>query len=182
MPKNSDWISCSECKKVVLDVKEKFMRKLLIACALCILAVSMVAAAPLKTIPTPVVELYTDMIKMIVQLNIDLGKATSAKAVAQAFDAATATVKSKKMAERYQQVQAQYPDFFQYDDDDDAEFNYAALPEGWATLYAEYAQAFEEYGMSMQNLYQFVYDARVQKAIEDFGAAMESLDGSNGDN
>ena len=134
--------------------------------------------AQAKPIPKPVKDWFSDVVVMMTKLVKDMNGAKTAKAVSAAFDAGTATIKAKKLGERYLELEANYPEFMNGSDEDYAD---ADMPKEWVDQLEAFNAAWAEYGESFQAVMKYAQDPGVQKSMEAFSEAMESIDGGNGD-
>ena len=132
--------------------------------------------AEVKTVPGPLKAWYADTMDMFTGLVTDLDKATTAKATASAFQKATAAIGAKKLAPRYQTIKKDYPDFFRQADSGNTTW---VPPADWITLSQSYAKAMANYGTSMQKAGTFMSDPAVAQALQDFGQAMQDMQGSD---
>jgi hypothetical protein len=142
--------------------------------AACFLASGLapVAATTYKTVPKPVIEFYNDVLGMFSAMLKELNAAKDAKAVAKAFDKASATAKDKKLSSRYQALVKQYPEFFTNPDNLDSAW---VPPADWIKISEDFNRQMADYGQNAGNIMASMGTEEVLAAMERFGAVMESL-------
>lgn len=151
------------------------MKKTIIAVlVLCSFALAHMAAAG-TSIPKPVKDLFSDVMVVMAKLGKDLKASKDAQGVSKSFDVATASFKSKKIAERYTGLEAQYPEFFE----DNSDMDDDSMPPEWVALVADYEAAWSDYGSAYEVIMKYGQDPGVQKSIEAFQAEISALDSAD---
>lgn len=134
------------------------------------LGVTTLGTAETKAVPSEVLAWYQDTMDMYTTLIQGLGQATGAPATAQALQKATAAVKGKRLAQRYHDLEAKYPQLFRNGGDS----TWAPPPE-WIQVSQKYAEVLSHYGSSLQKAAAWMRDPAVSRAFRDFGQAMAEL-------
>lgn len=141
---------------------------------LLLLGVTTAWAADTKVVPNEVLVWYKDTMGMYTTLIQGLDQAKDAKTTAKALQQATATVKAKKLAARYHDLEAKYPQFFGNQEDT----TWVPPPE-WIQVSQDYAKSLANYGMGLQKATTWMQDPAVSQAFQDFGQAMGEIGDGN---
>jgi|GEM_PF-2838107 hypothetical protein len=132
------------------------------------------AAAETTKVPKELLTWYADAMGAYGDLVADIGKADDAKATSAAFRKATAAVVGKKLAVRYNDLLARYPDFFKAAESGNTNWN---PPPEWLKAIDDYGKALQNYGQSMQKALAWAQDPDVAQALQDFSDAMGAVGG-----
>jgi len=130
------------------------------------------AAAETTKVPKELLTWYADSMGAYGDLVTDLDKAADAKTTAASFRKATAAVVGKKLAVRYKDLLARYPDFFKAAESGNT--NWTPPPE-WVKAISDYGTAMQNYGQSMQKAMAWAQDPEVAQALQDFSDAMGDI-------